>query len=63
MNIDVDGGGSLSKEELQEWFNNSSLVGLMTFREFYSPIAAMDADESGECDAEEFLRLSHSQRT
>lgn len=53
--IDKDGGGELSKDEIQEWFESSALVGLMTFQEFYRPLAKLDINKDGSFDMAEFV--------
>lgn len=53
--IDTDGGGTLSKEEFQHWFEMSDLMGLMSFKEFYRPIARLDRSSDGQTDPQEFV--------
>lgn len=53
--IDKDGDGSLEKQEFFEWFEGSDLRGIMSFREFYGPIARLDSDGDGATDESEFV--------
>ena len=61
--IDRDGDGTLREEEFREWFEETDLRSLMAFREFYTPIKKLDADHSGETEADEFVKaISHFRR-
>lgn len=40
--IDKDDDGELTKEEFRRWFDKSTLVDLMLFKEFYAPIQKVD---------------------
>ena len=53
--IDEDGSEELTRRELREWFERSPLTGLMSFKEFYLPIALMDVDGNRMTNKDEFV--------